>query len=219
MKESLSLSDFFAGVGVYLFCFISSIVGEDENLSNIVLLYLAIGFVIFGIIGLDYYFLKYKRKKKVFGELTAKEIAEIIKYEGYYPKIDSDNYIRFKSNGYVYTIYYNAPRMALLFTSTSEEKGYSIALQAAAKVMNDTTISKIYVRKSPDNPNDIYITIAVETFIHYIDELKENFAIYFNIVNETVSIFNDEFIKQIEEKTQPQDAEIRQTDTKNVIVN
>lgn len=202
-----------------MFCFISSIVGEDENLSNIVLLYLAIGFVIFGIIGLDYYFLKYKREKKVFGELTAKEIAEVIKCEGYYPQIDSDNYISFKSNGYFYTIYYNAPRMALLFTSTSEEKDYSIALQTAAKVMNDTTISKIYVRKSPDNPNDIYITIAVETFIHYIDELKENFAIYFNIVNETVSIFNDEFIKQIEEKTQPQNAEISQTNTpENVIV-
>ena len=160
-----------------MFCFISSIVGEDENLSNIVLLYLSIGFVIFGIIGLDYYFLKYKPKKKVFGELTAKEIAEVIKCEGYYPQIDSDNYISFKSNGYFYTMYYNAPRMALLFTSTSEEKDYSIALQAAAKVMRDTMISKIYVRKSPDNPNDIYITIAVETFIHYIDELKENFAI------------------------------------------
>lgn len=205
----------FIGV-IYLIVFIACL-GSGEWYG--ILTVLSAGFFIAMVIFADYYFLKYKREKKVFGELTAKGIAEVLKCEGYFPQIDSDDYISFKANGYLYAIYYNAPKMALLFIFNLKEKNYSIVLQAAAKVMDKLIMSKISVIKSPDNPLEILVTFSVETLIHYIDELKENFAIYFSIINETGYIFSNE-LKQIEEKTQPQNAEISQTNTpKNVIVN
>ena len=81
MKESskssgkgLSVNEYIAIIGTYLFCLISTLVGDDAKPSSIIPLYLAIGFVLVAFICLDYYYLKYKRKKKIFGVLTSSEI-------------------------------------------------------------------------------------------------------------------------------------------------
>ena len=105
MKESSKFSDkglsfdgYIATIVTYLFCLISMLVGDDAKSSIIIPLYSTIGFVLVALICLDYYYLKYKRKKKVFGELTSSAIEQIIKIEGFYPQ-KRDGIIYFKSDG------------------------------------------------------------------------------------------------------------------------
>lgn len=208
MKESskssdkgLSFDGYIAIVGTYLFCLISMLVGDDAKSSIIIPLYLAIGFVLVALICLDYYYLKYKRKKKVFGELTSSAIEQIIKIEGFYPYKEEGN-IYFKSESRIYRIIHKAPQFSLLLQGPFQGY-YKIALLAAVKVMSNTIVGKIEVLEQSGKSSQLFITFSVESLIHYMDELRVNFSSYFEIINIMHTQFLNEYHK-LEEVEQAQ---------------
>lgn len=198
MKESsdkgLSVDGYIGIIVTYLFCLISMLVGDDAKPSSIIPLYLAIGFVLIALICLDYYF-KYKRKKKVFGELTSSSIEQVVKIEGYYPyKEEGDIY--FKSDGRIYRIIHKAPRFSLLLQGPFDGE-YEIALRAATIAMKNTIIGKVYVSEQSAESSSLIITISAESLIHYTEELRANFASYFDIINVVLTQFLEEYNNQL----------------------
>ena len=195
MKESSdkgsSFDGYIAVIGTYLFCMINMLVGDDAKSSIIIPLCLAIGFVLVALICLDYYYLKYKRKKKVFGELTSSAIEQIIKIEGFYPQ-KRDGIIYFKSNGQIYEIYHDAPKLSLVH-SFRYDGTYNVALGAAVEVQNTIICGKISLTRLPDKPQEVGVTISIETLTYFTDELKLNFARYLQILNEMAVLFNDKY--------------------------
>ncbi len=193
--KGLSIHGYMAIVGTYLFCLISMLVGDEANLSIIIPLYLALAFVLLALICVDYYYFNYKRKRKVFGELTQSAIEQVIKIEGYYPyKQDGD--ICFKSEGYLYRIVHQGPQLSLLLQGPFDGE-YKIALLAATNVMSHTIIGKIHVLEPSEESPQLFITFSVESLTHYTDELRANFASYFNIVNVMLARFLEEY-RQLE---------------------
>lgn len=199
MKESsdkgLSVDGYIGVIVTYLFCLISMLVGDDAKPSSIIPLYLAIGFVLIALICLDYYYFKYKRKKKVFGELTSSSIEQVVKIEGYYPyKEEGDIY--FKSDGRIYRIIHKAPQFSLLLQGPFDGE-YEIALRAATIAMKHTIIGKVYVLEQPAESSPLIITISAESLIHYTAELRANFASYFDIINVVLTQFLEEYNNQL----------------------
>lgn len=197
MKESskssdkgLSFGECIAVVGTYLFCLISTLVG-DEAKSSIVIL--AVGFMLVALICLDYYYLKYKRKKKIFGELTSSAIEQIIKIEGFYPQ-NRNGIIYFKSDGQTYEIHHDAPKLSLVYRFIYDGT-YNVALGAAFEAQDAIICGKISLTQLADEPLKIGVTLSVETLTHFTDELKLNFAHYFQILNELGALFNDRYLK------------------------
>ncbi|MBS5720683.1 MAG: hypothetical protein KHW57_08480 [Clostridium sp.] len=210
MKESskssdkgLSFDGYIAIIGTYLFCLISMLVGDDAKSSIIIPLCLAIGFMFVALICLDYYYLKYKRKKKVFGELTSSAIEQIIKIEGFYPYKENGD-IYFKSESIIYRIIHKAPQFSLLLQGPFQGY-YKIALLAAAKVMNDTIVGKIEILEQSGKSSQLFISFSVEGFIHYVDELRVNFSSYFKIINIMHAQFLDEYhkLEEVEQAHNP----------------
>lgn len=200
MKESskssnkgLSFNVYIAIIGTYLFCLISMLVGDDAKSSIIIPLYLAIGCALVALICLDYYYLKYKRGKKVFGELTSSAIEQIIKIEGFYPQ-KKDGIIYFKSDGQTYEIYLDAPKLFLMYRFIYDGT-YNIALNAAFEAQDAIICGKIRLSQLADEPTKIGVTLSVETLAHFTDELKLNFARYLQILNDLGALFNDRYLK------------------------
>lgn len=195
MKESsdkgLSVDGYIGIIVTYLFCLISTLVGDNAKPSSI----MAIGFVLIALICLDYYYFKYKRKKKVFGELTSSSIEQVVKIEGYYPyKEEGDIY--FKSDGRIYRIIHKAPRFSLLLQGPFDGE-YEIALRAATIAMKNTIIGKVYVSEQSTESSSLIITISAESLIHYTEELRANFASYFDIINVVLTQFLEEYNNQL----------------------
>lgn len=198
MKESSKFSDkglsfdgYIATIVTYLFCLISMLVGDDAKSSIIIPLYSAIGFVLVALICLDYYYLKYKRKKKVFGELTSSAIEQIIKIEGFYPQ-KRDGIIYFKSDGNTYEIHHDAPKLTLVYRFVYDGT-YNLASGIALEAQDTIMCGKIGITKLADDPKKIGVIISVETLTYFTDELKLNFASYFRILNDTAALFNDRY--------------------------
>lgn len=209
MKESskssgkgLSVNEYIAIIGTYLFCLISTLVGDDAKPSSIIPLYLAIGFVLVAFICLDYYYLKYKRKKKIFGELTSSAIEQIIKIEGFYPQ-KRDGIIYFKSDGQTYEIHHNAPKLSIVYRFVYDGT-YNLANGVALEVQNAIICGKISIAQLDDDPTIIGVTISVETLTHFTDELKLNFASYFQILNDMAALFNDRYTQLLSKREQEQ---------------
>ena len=198
MKESskssdkgLSFDGYIAIIGTYLFCLISMLVGDDAKSSIIIPLCLAIGFMLVALICLDYYYLKYKRKKKIFGELTSSAIEQIIKIEGFYPQ-KRDGIIYFKSNGQTYEIHHDAPKLSLVYRFIYDVT-YNVACGIAIEIQDTIICGKISLTQLADESQKIGVTLSVETLTHFTDELKLNFARYFQILNDMAVLFNDKY--------------------------
>lgn len=204
MKEpsdnGLSFGECIAVVVTYLFCLISTLVG-DEAKSSIVIL--AVGFMLVALICLDYYYLKYKRKKKIFGELTSSAIEQIIKIEGFYPYKENGD-IYFKSESIIYRIMHEAPKFSLLLQRLFQGY-YKIALLAATKVMSNTIVGKIEVLEQSGKSSQLFISFSAESLIHYVDELRVNFSSYFEIINIMHAQFLDEYhkLEEVEQAHNP----------------
>lgn len=191
--KGLSFDGYIAIIGTYLFCSISMFVGDNAKSSITIPLCLAIGFMLVALICLDYYYLKYKRKKKVFGELTSSAIEQIIKIEGFYPQ-KRDGIIYFKSDGQAYEIHHDAPKLSLVYRFIYDGT-YNVALSAAFKAQDAIICGKISLTQLADEPQKIGVTLSVETLTHFTDELKLNFAHYFQILNDLGALFNDRYLK------------------------
>lgn len=189
-------------VGTYLFCLISMLVGDDAKPSSIIPLYLAIGFVLIALICLDYYYFKYKRKKKVFGELTSSAIEQIIKIEGFYPQ-KRDGIIYFKSDGNVYEIHHNAPKLSLVYGFVYDGT-CNLAKGVALEVQDRIMCGKISITQLDNDPKKIGVIFSVETLTHFTDELKLNFASYFQILNDMAALFNDRYTQLLSKIEQEQ---------------
>lgn len=191
MKESsdkgLSVDGYIGVIVTYLFCLISMLVGDDAKPSSI----MAIGFVLVALICLDYYYLKYKRKKKIFGELTSSAIEQIIKIEGFYPQ-KRDGIIYFKSDGNTYEIHHNAPKLSLVYGFVYDGT-YNLANGVALEVQDRIMCGKISIIQLDNDQKKIGVIFSVETLTHFTDELKLNFASYFQILNDMAAQFNDRY--------------------------
>lgn len=196
--KGLSIDGYIAIIGTYLFCLISMLIGDDAKSSIIIPLYLAIGFALVALICLDYYYLKYKRKKKVFGELTSSAIKQIIRIEGFYPQ-EKDGLIYFKSNGLTYQISHDAPKLTLCYKFIYDGT-YNLACGVALEVQDTIMCGKISLTRLTDEPKKVGVIISVEMLTYFTDELKLNFAHYFQILNDMAALFNDRYIQLTSKK-------------------
>ena len=204
-RIGLSSYPYAFGIGVYFFIVacLGFTISEDYGPIITCLFLLSTGFVLAMVIGADYYFLRYKRKKKIFGELTSSAIEQIIKIEGFYPYKENGD-IYFKSESIIYRIMHEAPKFSLLLQRPFQGY-YKIALLAATKVMSNTIVGKIEVLELSGKSSQLFISFSVESLIHYVDELRVNFSSYFEIINIMHAQFLDEYhkLEEVEQAHNP----------------
>lgn len=194
-RIGLSSYPYAFGIGVYFF--IVACLGFANYGPIITCLFLlSTGFVLAMVIGADYYFLRYKRKKKIFGELTRKGIEEVLKFEGFYPQKGEKNgeyeSMTFKSNGIIYEIYYNTPQFIIRGGCGIDNGNYQLAQSIASKITTERLVIKVHIIELAERQG-IGVNFMIETLIHYTDELKIGFANYLDIINNAISNFYEEY--------------------------
>ena len=202
-RIGLSSYPYAFGIGVYFFIVacLGFTISEDYGPIITCLFLLSTGFVLAMVIGADYYFLRYKRKRKIFGELTSSAIEQIIKIEGFYPQ-KRDGIIYFKSNGQIYEIYHDAPKLSLVYRFIYDGT-YNVACGIAIEIQDTIICGKISLTRLPDEPQKVGVTLSIETLTHFTDELELNFARYLQILNDMAVLFNDKY----RERTSKRDCE------------
>ena len=204
-RIGLSSYPYAFGIGVYFFIVacLGFTISEDYGPIITCLFLLSTGFVLAMVIGADYYFLRYKRKKKIFGELTRKGIEEVLKFEGFYPQKGEKNgeyeSMTFKSNGIIYEIYYNTPQFIIRGCCGIDNGNYQLAQSIASKITTERLVIKVHIIELAERQG-IGVNFMIETLIHYTDELKIGFANYLDIINNAISNFYEEFESVVENK-------------------
>jgi hypothetical protein len=197
-RIGLSSYPYAFGIGVYFFIVACLGFTTSEDYGPIItcLFLLSTGFVLAMVIGADYYFLRYKRKKKIFGELTRKGIEEVLKFEGFYPQKGEKNgeyeSMTFKSNGIIYEIYYNTPQFIIRGCCGIDNGNYQLAQSIASKITTERLVIKVHIIELAERQG-IGVNFMIETLIHYTDELKIGFANYLDIINNAISNFYEEY--------------------------
>ena len=110
-------------------------------------------------------------------------IEKVVRAEGYYPQIVSDNQIVFKRQGEAYIISYNESKFALRYYFPVETDSPNAHL-VAMWVMDVLAMVKVGVRKDDEKPTLQDITLSVENFIDTVEDLQRFFATYVQIIDE-----------------------------------
>lgn len=70
---------------------------------------------------------------------------------------------------------------------------YNVACGIAIEIQDTIICGKISLTQLADESQKIGVTLSVETLTHFTDELKLNFARYFQILNDMAVLFNDKY--------------------------
>lgn len=185
-----------------------------EIINNILILILVISSVIYLIWNRNNLVKEIQRQKEVNQELlkripvtndggggieplSVEQIADAIRFEGYYPEIE-DNYVKFKVQGEGY--YVDANRLPLLFIL----KGYGVdpnewemdLLKDAAHKMSD----QLVMVKATFSDDDKDMRFFVAALDRNYESFRGNFTSYLSILEDGQRIMNEEYNKMLDEK-------------------
>ncbi len=129
--------------------------------------------------------------------LSVEQIADAIRFEGYYPEIE-DNYVKFKVQGEGY--YVDANRLPLLFIL----KGYGVdpnewemdLLKDAAHKMSDQLV--MVKATFSDDDKDMRFFVAARD--RNYESFRGNFTSYLSILEDGQRVMNEEYNKMLDEK-------------------
>ena len=185
-----------AVIATYLFCLISSLVGDDN--SNVTWGLLAVGVVIIGISLCIFFHARGCNIWRDRSKLNRNKIKEILRVDGYCPQIGENGAITFKIEGETYKIAYyeqmSVPVFQLMYGFCYEEE-IDTARAAALKVMDDIVMAKITVQQYPEQEQGLWIFISVEVATDSAEEIEKRFSDYVAIVR----IAKDWFIQLLDE--------------------
>jgi hypothetical protein len=185
-----------------------------EIINNILILILVISSVIYLIWNRNNLVKEIQRQKEVNQELlkripvtndgvggieplSVEQIADAIRFEGYYPEIE-DNYVKFKVQGEGY--YVDANRLPLLFIL----KGYGVdpnewemdLLKDAAHKMSDQLV--MVKATFSDDDKDMRFFVAARD--RNYESFRGNFTSYLSILEDGQRVMNEEYNKMLDEK-------------------
>lgn len=154
------------------------------------------------VVGIVLLFVRWMRRKKIEAEvlkshsLTKEKIMDIIRFEGYYPRLDDDGEIVFKIEGDTYGVDYDGAKLQLSYRfaiSPSEHEVTAAQIKGlAASVSDGIIMAEIDVIELPDD-DGLGVIISLCTFCYYEEELRKTFSIYLNIVREALTRFGRGF--------------------------
>lgn len=137
-------------------------------------------------------FFHFRRRDKLL-PLTREGIMDIIRFEGYIPRLEEDGRIVFKVEGRPYRVNYDAPKLHLWhgFAVLPSEHKVKVAQikELATAVSKGIIMAEIDVKEFPDE-DMVGISVSLYAFCHYDEELRNTFPIYLDIIQEAMARFN-----------------------------
>lgn len=150
------------------------------------------------VVGIALLYVRWMRRKKIEAEvlkshsLTKEKIMDIIRFEGYYPRLDDDGEIEFKIEGQPFHIEYDGAKLHLSYRFALSPSEHEVTVaqikELAASVSGGIIMAKIDVVEFPDDDR-LGIAVCLCTFCHYGEELRKAFPVYLNIVQEAMARF------------------------------
>ena len=191
--NAIVMCDHFLGFdfskNMYMMCFIS---------TGFVLAFLSITWI--SVLNLEGRFMKNWSTHVIDEEITLKDIADIVKNEGYLPEIDEDNHaIVFKIQSEMHRITFKESRFCLYkhYTVKDDVTDIDILNQAIAPTQERVFGIKVYYREYEDGTKGIIFQFA--SLFSSMSEIRHHFTRSVNIINAAVD-FHRETYKELEEK-------------------
>lgn len=118
---------------------------------------------------------------------------DIIRSEGYYPRIDEDKEIVFKIEDKTYCVDYGGAKLQLSYRfaiSPSQHKITTAQIkELAMNVSEGIIMANVDVIELPNEDDRLGVAVCLYTFCYYDEELRRSFPVYLEIVQTALARF------------------------------
>ncbi len=128
--------------------------------------------------------------------ITKEKIMDIIRFEGYYPRMDEDGEITFKIEGKTYCVEYDGAKLRLSYRFAISPSEYKVTVaqikELATSVSEGIIMANVDIIELPVDDR-LGVAISLYAFCYYDEELRKSFHVYLEIVREAIARFGQGF--------------------------